>query len=62
MNKAWVTKEQVLEMSEKNIHIFTWTPNTYKEFLHLHSIGVQGMITDKPQEFSLFSKDSKNKI
>jgi len=48
LEKEWVTKEQVLAMQEKGIAIFTWTPNTSVEWTRLISLGVKGLITDKP--------------
>jgi len=62
MAKDWITQEQVTEMRKCNIDIFTWTPNTEKEWLRLSTLGVKGLITDKPEALSIFSKDIRNEI
>jgi len=56
MSSMWITQEQVLEMSQRNIAIYAWTPNEEKEWIRLNQLGIQGMITDKPEELNLFHK------
>ncbi len=56
MEKEWITKDQVKEMIQENIDIFAWTPNSPQEWLHLTSIGIKGIITDKPKDLSIFRK------
>ena len=58
VEKEWVTKEQVLEMEQRNIDIFAWTPNTPQEWLRLNSIGIKGMVTDKPKDLSIFRREA----
>lgn len=55
MQKAWITKEQVIEMKEKNIDVYAWTVNIYKEYNHLKKLEIKGIITDKPREFSQYN-------
>jgi len=54
MEKGWIVKEQVLEMLEKKIDIYIWTVNTEEDWKYLESMGVQGMITDKPQTLTKY--------
>lgn len=56
MAKNWITKEQVDEMNKYDIDIFSWTPNTDKEWIRLDILGIKGLITDKPEVLSLFRK------
>lgn len=61
MEKSWITKEQVNEMVNKNIEVYTWTPNTQNEWTRLANLGVHGLITDKPKALSLFRKNLKSR-
>ncbi|HIP28288.1 MAG TPA: hypothetical protein EYG82_03840 [Sulfurovum sp.] len=62
MEREWVTQEEVVAMRNKNVKIFTWTPNTKEEWVRLDNLGIGGLITDKPSELSLFAKEAKNDI
>ena len=59
MEKEWITKEQVIQAEENNVDIFTWTPNTEKEWARLKNLGVKGLVTDTPKALSLFNRDQK---
>jgi len=58
MERNWITQEQVTAMQEKNVDIFTWTPNTEEEWMRLDNMGIKGLITDRPKELMLFRKRS----
>ena len=54
VERSWITVEQVEEMKMKNIQVFVWTPNNKKEWTRLQKMGIDGMITDKPQLLAKF--------
>ena len=59
MERSWITAEQVKEMQVYMIDIFAWAPNDTKEWTRLETLGVAGIITDKPKTLGLFKKVSK---
>ena len=50
IEKDWITKQQVKEITKKDIELFIWTANTKEDWLRLIDSGVNGIITDLPNE------------
>lgn len=58
MEREWITKEQVIQAKKYNVEIFAWTSNIQTEWMRLSSLGVKGLITDRPKILEIHKKNN----
>jgi len=49
-HKHWILPEQIKALHKLGIRVIPWTANTPEDWAYLLSIGVDGIITDDPQQ------------
>lgn len=55
-NQMWINKEAVIRAQKEGIHVIPWTANNKTEWERLIDLGVDGIISDYPEELIAFLK------